>query len=94
MSGLQRRLEKLEETVNPSGRIAMVFVRPGHKEEDFANQKKEYFSLWGPGHEPLFLVATEFCDFDYDYDTFIRKMRSKCPSGNCFTDWWERKEKL
>lgn len=94
MPRLQRRLEKLEETVNPSGRIAMVFVRPGHKEDDYAKQKEEFCSRWGHEHIPFFLIITEFYDFDYDYESFIQKMRSRCPPGNCYTDWWERKGNL
>ena len=90
MSGLQKRLEKLEETMNPSGRVAIIFVRPGHKEEDSAKQKEEYFARWGQSRNLTFLTITEWCDFDYDYETFIHKMRGKCPPGNCFTDWWIR----
>lgn len=90
MRSIQKRLEELEKTVNPSGGIAMVFVRPGYKENDYANQMKEYFDLWGRRHHPIFLVLTEFCDFDYE--TFIQKMRARCPSGNCFAGWWDKKE--
>lgn len=93
MSRLQRRLERLEETVNPLGRIAIVFVRSGHKEDDLAKQQEEYFASWGRRGNPLFLVITEFCECDYDYGSFIQKMRARCPLGNCYSDWWERREK-
>lgn len=91
MQGLHRRLEKLEEAVNPRRRIAMFFVRHGHKEDDFAKQKKEYFTRRGRHNSPIFLVITEYCDLDYDYETFIQRMRARYGEGNCYTDWWEKR---
>jgi len=84
-------LEKLEETVNPRGRIAIVFVRPGQEEGDFAKQQEEYFARWGGLNSPVFLAIMEYCDVDYNYEAFIQKMRARCGEGNCFTDWWKKK---
>lgn len=89
MRSIQKRLEELEETVNPSGKIAMVFVRSEHKEEDYVKQQEEYFARWGDGHNPIFLIVTMYCNTHNDYEHFIRKMRERCPPGNCYTDWWQ-----
>lgn len=88
MQRLHRRIEKIEETLMPKNRISLVFVRKGHEDEDCEKQKNEYHSRWGDKHHVTFVVITEYCDFDHDYETFIQKKRSGCAPGNCFTDWW------
>lgn len=90
MQRLQRRCEKIEQALIPSNRVALVFVRNGHKEEDSEKQRKEYFSKWRNNHHVIFIIVTDYFELDHDYEIFIQKMRAKCPPGNCYTDWWER----
>lgn len=91
MRSIETRLNELEKRLDPSERIAMVFVRLAHKESDLEKQKAEYFGRWSYRNPPIFLVITEYCELYDDYEEFIQIQRRKCPPGNCYTDWWRRK---